>query len=99
MYAQILWGVYDRCQKSKVKELSETEIFFCNQHSNEVSVCLWEFKGQSQETLSLKEVSQVQALYGIIIASWAHALCKSSHGFTLSTVSLVPIYFQIRTVN
>ena len=38
-------------------------------------------------TLKYKGV-QVQALYGILIASWAHNLCKSSQGLTLSTVSL-----------
>ena len=32
---------------------------------------LWEFKGQSQAPMSLKEF-QVQASYGIIIASRAH---------------------------
>ena len=51
----------------------------------------WTPEGQTQVHLSLKEVSNIQPLYGIIIASQAHNLCKSSQGLTLSTVSLVYI--------
>ena len=43
--------------------------------------------------LSLAEVSNIHALYGIIIAS--HNLCKSSQGLTLSTISLVIIIIII----
>ena len=40
-----------------------------------VQIYLWKFKGQSQAPMSLKEF-QVQAFYGIIIASRAHNLRK-----------------------
>ena len=35
-----------------------------------------------------------QTLYGIIIASRAHNLCKSSKGLTLPTVSLVLLQME-----
>ena len=37
---------------------------------------MWEYKGQSKAPLSLKEVSKVQALYGIIIASRAQGVTQ-----------------------
>ena len=48
--------------------------------------------GQTQVPLRLKEVSNIQPLYGIIIASWAHNLSKSSQGLTLSTENLVACF-------
>ena len=39
--------------------------------------------------LSLSANAHSLRLIGIIIASWAHNLCKSHKGLTLSTVSLV----------
>ena len=40
-------------------------------------------------------MSNIHALYGIIIALWAHNSCKSSQGLTLLTVSLVNIIILI----
>ena len=57
-----------------------------------------EFKGQSQTPQSLKEF-QVQALYGIIIASHAQICVKSSKGLTLPTVSLVLSIFSSVPIN
>ena len=68
-------------------------------HNNEVlSNILWEYEGQTQIPLKSKAVveSPFQALYGIIALShhaWAHNLCKSSQGLTISTVSIVWIVF------
>ena len=66
------------CLNRQVKDLSEPTIFFCKKNMKVSVYLLWEFKGQSQAPLSLKEVSQVQESCGIIIASRAHNLWKSS---------------------
>ena len=54
------------------------------------AVYLWEFKGQSQAILSLKEVSQVKELCGSIIAPQANNLTSDKLGLDLvdSTSSL-----------
>ena len=68
-------------------------IYNASKKRNFLKVELWEFTGQSQAPFSLKEMFQVQALYGFIIAS--HNLFKSSKGLTLPTVSLVYCYCPI----
>ena len=45
--------------------------------------------------LSRKKVSQ--ALYRIIVASWAHNLCKSRKGFTYLTWAMIKILKKVQT--
>ena len=49
----------------------------------------------SRSKVNNQHLSKVQAIYGIIIASRAHNLCKSSQSLTLSPVKLVVLFHRI----